>query len=357
MRRAIAFSLSLVLALAASAQSLPRAEWGAPEVTVTNTGGRWTIAGRKNTVTLNAADLTLSVKTSATTWTMVASRDGDLHAKVGAENFPLRLAAAGKIAIMPFDSGARTGVRLALSDWKNNNAPVALTLFLTVALEGANEELVFGIAADESRGAVVRQLDWPQALDARDVDYTVLNHYRGILLPRDWPEAYNPIRGDKDYPNDTSEIQSDIVECWSQAWWGFQRGASAMMVLVETPDDAAYQWSHPAGGPTVIGPRWRTQLGKLGYLRTARMVFFDQGNYVDLAKRYRAHAIATGLWVPLTEKIARSPKVATLVGGVESRIGILRTIVPESRLYKKDNPAANHTLTTFAERSKQLREL
>ena len=166
-----------------------------------------------------------------------------------------------------------------------------------------------------------------------------------------------PPSGDKEYPSDTSEIQSDIVECWSQAWWGFQRGASAMTVIVETPDDAAYQWSHPAGGPTVIGPRWRAQLGRLGYVRRARMVFFDQGNYVDLAKRYRAHAIETGLWVPLTEKIARSPKVATLVGGVESRIGILRNIVPESRLYKKDNPAANHTLTTFAERAKQLREL
>jgi len=32
------------------------------------------------------------------------------------------------------------------------------------------------------------------------------------------------------------------------------------MVIVETPDDAAYQFSHPAGGPTVIGPRWRPQL-------------------------------------------------------------------------------------------------
>ena len=357
MRRVLAILLSLVFVFAAPAQSLPRVEWCAPEVTVANAGGVWTIAGKKNTVTLNATNLALSVKTGANTWAMVASREGDLRAKSGGEESSLRLADAGKISAAPFDSGARTGVQLTLSEWKHKQAPVALTLYLTVALEGANEELVFGIAADESHGAVVRQLDWPQALDARATDYTVLNHYRGILLPGDWPEAYNPIRGDKEYPNDTSEIQSDIVECWSQAWWGFQRGASAMMVIVETPDDAAYQWSHPAGGPTVIGPRWRAQLGQLGYVRRARMVFFDQGNYVDLAKRYRAHAIETGLWVPLTEKIARSPKVATLVGGVESRIGILRNIVPESRLYKQDNPAANHTLTTFAERAKQLREL
>ena len=57
------------------------------------------------------------------------------------------------------------------------------------------------------------------------------------------------------------------------------------MVLVETADDAAYQFNHPAVGPTVIGPRWRPQLGKLGYVRTARMCFFPEGDYVDLAKR------------------------------------------------------------------------
>ena len=118
-----------------------------------------------------------------------------------------------------------------------------------------------------------------------------------------------------------------------------------MMFIIETPDDAAYQWEHPAGGPTVIGPRWRAQLGKLGCVRRGRMVFFEKGTYVDLAQRYRAHAIETGLWVPLKEKIARAPKVEMLIGGVEARVGILRNIVPESRLYKTDNPAANHSVT------------
>src|SRR5581483_11156090 len=179
----------------------------------------------------------------------------------------------------------------------------------------------------------------------------------GILLPRNWPTAYNPIRGGAAHPNDSSEIQSNVIECWSQSWWGFERGGSAMMVIVETPDDAAYQWSHPAGGPTVIGPRWRGQLGRLGYVRTARLVFFPAGNYVTLAQRYRRYAMETGTWVPLREKIARSPQVAALVGGVEARLGILRNIVPESRLFKKGQPEVNHTLTTFDQRAQQLRDL
>jgi hypothetical protein len=130
-----------------------------------------------------------------------------------------------------------------------------------------------------------------------------------------------------------------------------------MMVLVETTDDAAYQFSHPAGGPTVIGPRWRPQLGKLGYPRGLRMIFFEKGNYVDLAKRYRRHVKETGLWVPLTEKIARSPRVASLVGSIESRVGILRDVVPESRLYNKEKPAENYRVTSFDERARQMREL
>src|SRR5882724_501464 len=351
---------AVILLLACSispAQPLPRAEWGAPLVTVSHDGGQWTVAGQKNTLTLKSADLALRMQAGPVAWQMMPSAPGDLRVKVGAEEFSLRLADAQNIAVAADDSGAKTGVKLTLSQWRHNDTTVDLTLYLTLALEGRQEELVFQVAADESHGAVVRQLDWPAALDARDVDYTVLNHFRGILLPRAWPEAYNPIRGDKDYGKDSSEIQSDVVECWSQPWWGFQKGPAAMMVIVETPDDAAYQWSHPAGGPTVIGPRWRAQLGRLGDLRGGRMVFFEKGNYVDLAKRYRASAIETGLWVPLTEKIARSPGVASLIGSIESRVSVLRNIVPESRLFNKDQPEQNHRVTPFTECARELRPL
>jgi hypothetical protein len=355
--RLVAIGVVAVTATVGLAQSLPRTEWGAPNVNVSSANAIWTVAGQKQSFTLDRATLGLSVKAGPVTWAMVASKAGDLVVRAGSEAVSLRLADAQKVDVASFDSGANTGVQVVLNNWRHGATTIDLPITLTIAFDGANEELVFGVTADETHGAVVRQLDWPQALDAHEVDFTVLNHYRGILLPRDWPTAYNPIRGDKDYPNDTSEIQSDVVECWSQPWWGFQKGGAGMMVIVETPDDGAYQWDHPAGGPTVIGPRWRAQLGRLGYVRTARMVFFAQGNYVDMAKRYRAYAMTAGTWVPLTEKIAREPRVAQLLGGIESRVGILRNIVPESRLFKKDQPDRNHTLTTFAERAKQLREL
>ena len=360
----IALTLLAAHAHAQPANPLPRAEWGAPVVEVSRTGDLWTIAGRNHSITLNANDLSFTIKAGSATWSMQASAPGDLRLRAaGADaDISLRLADAGSVRIAPYDTGEKTGVKITLDQWRPApgavNAPaIALPLHLTLAFQGPGEEIVFGVAADESGGARVRQLGWPSALDTREIDHTILNHHRGILLPRDWPQAYHPIRSDRNYPSDSSEIQSDVVECWSQPWWGFQRGASALMVLIETPDDAAYQWSHPAGGPTVIGPRWRAQLGRLGYVRSGRFVCFEQGNYVDLAKRYRAHAIETGLWVSLREKIARSPKVESLIGSIESRVSILRDIVPESRLFNKANPERNYTVTPFAERAKQLHEL
>ena len=40
----------------------PRAEWGAPLVNVSQSGATWTIAGRKNSITLNAADISMNIK-------------------------------------------------------------------------------------------------------------------------------------------------------------------------------------------------------------------------------------------------------------------------------------------------------
>ena len=211
------------------------------------------------------------------------------------------------------------------------------------------------------RSATLRQLDWPGALDAREVDYTLLSNGRGTLLPRHWPKEYYPIRTitpeGKIAAADHSLLQSNVIESWSMSWWGFQKGESAMMLIVETPDDASYQFSHPAGGPTVIGPRWRAQLDRFGYLRTTRMAFVENGNYVDLAKRYRRYVMERGQFVSLKEKIARTPAVGELFGIPQTRVSILRNLTPTSDRYDTKDPAKNYSLTTFDERAKQLRDL
>ena len=343
------------------------AETGVPKVEVSEEDGRWTIQGQKQVVTLDAKDLALRVEAGPAVWNMVASEEDDMLAKGAGREFPLRLADAGSIEIVPYHTGFKSGVKITLSEWEDDEAenasegPLDLTLYLTVALEGKDEELVFTVAADENE-TVVRRLDWPTALNTDDFSHTVLSNVRGVLLPRDWAKPYHPIRPLEEdgtiQAGDTSEVQSNVIESWSMSWWGFHQGPSALMVIVETPDDAAYQFEHPAGGPTVIGPRWRTSLGKLGYVRTARMCFFPEGDYVDMAKRYRRYAMETGLFVSLKEKIARTQIVEELIGTPLMRSGILTNIKEGSARFKRaERPSDNYRLTTFDERGEYFRQL
>src|SRR6185436_3555442 len=163
--------------------SLPRAEWGAPAISVLHSGGVWTIAGSKRTAVLDEKTLALTVRTGSNVWAMAAPGPKDMLVKAGAEEFPVGLADAREIAIKPYDTGFKSGVKLKLSRWRHKEADLDLTVFLTIAFEGREEELVFEAAADEGT-AVLRQLDWPTAMDTRAVDYTVLSNGRGNKLPR-----------------------------------------------------------------------------------------------------------------------------------------------------------------------------
>ncbi len=346
----------LFLASFAFPQQLTREQWGAPDVRVSQANGKWTIAGKKNVVTLNENDLALKVQAGGTEWQMVSSSANDLLVRSKGVDFNVRLADATRKTFTRYDTGFKSGVKVVLHGWKS----IDLTLVLTLALEGREEELAFDAVAQE-HDAVVRQLDWPAALDARDVDYTLLSNGRGTLLPRNWPKEYYPIRSitpeGKIAATDHSLLQSNVIESWSMSWWGFQKGTSALMIIIETPDDAAYQFNHPAGGPTVIGPRWLAQLGRLGYPRSGRMVFLSSANYVDMAKRYRRYVMETGRFVSLNEKIARTPSVKDLIGTPHTRVSILRNMSPDSDRYDTKDPSKNFSLTTFDERAKQLRDL
>lgn len=354
--------------LAAQEQPPPatRAERGAPQVDVSRTSGGWLIAGRKHRVVLNAADLALTAQAGPVTWRLAPSAKDDMLVKSRGEEFPVRLADAGKIRIEPYDTGFKTGVKITLEQFQHTGqlkggAPLDLRLYLTVCLEGQEEDLVFDISAAENE-AVVRQLDWPKELDSTDAfDHTVLSNRWGTLLPRNWKREYSPIRSitkeGKIAPTDSSVVESNLIECWSMSWWGFQKDESGMMVIVETPGDAAYKLEHPAGGPTVMGARWRATLGTFGYPRTLRMIFLAKGNYVTMAKRYRRHVMDLGQFVSLREKIAREPLVQELIGTPHIRLSTLTNYREGGFRWDPKNKEKNFRLTTFDQRAEQLRQL
>lgn len=358
--RLAAFMLVVAAPAAATASDEPLSprEWGAPPVTVSHSGDTWTLAGQKHRVTLDARTLGLRVQTPTTSWSMPPSPTAELVVVQDGDEFGLRLTDATETRIDSYATGFSSGVKITLDGFRNAGirapgAPVGVRLSLTLALEGGDEDLCFEVAAVERDGATIRQLDWPPPVDGREVDVSVLSHDDGMLLPRDWPKPYYAIHRAR---NDTSVIQSHLIESWSMSWWGFLRGASGMIVIVETPDDAAYTFSHPAGGPTTIGPAWRPQLWHFGPLRSLRMAFLDEADHVALAKRYRRHVVESGLFVSLREKIARTPLVQNLIGNPFARVHVLRNVAPGGARYDTEHPEDNYRLTTFAEQVERLRE-
>jgi hypothetical protein len=345
-------------AWAMAAAVLVAAGTASAQVTVNNAGGIWTIRGQKNTVELNQRDLAVTIHAGAVVWKMVPSGGEDMLVSAGGDRFWVRLADAGDIRIEPYRTGFKSGVRLVLDRFHGTGqaapgAPLDLRVVLTMCLEGADEELVSEAMVNEGT-AVVKELHWPAAIDGREVDYTVLSNDNGELLPRDWPKPYHPIQR---AAGDHSIIQSHLIESWSMSWWGFQKGNAAMIVIVETPDDAAYTFHHPAGGPTSIGAVWRAQLGRFGYLRSVRMGFLPHGNYVDLAKRYRRYVMDSGLFVSLKSKIADRPVVAGLIGHPFIGTSVLRNKRVGAATYDTKNPESNRRLTTFQQNIDHLKEL
>jgi hypothetical protein len=340
-----------------AAPTLSPEEWGAPPVALSHAGTRWTIAGKRHTVLFDEQSFATTVQDGATTWKMVPSTAEDLLVRANGDEFWLRLADARDIKVVPYRTGFKTGVKITLGDFRGAGheagRPLDVRLFLTMALEGGDEDLTYEIAAVEG-AATIRELRWPTAIDGREVDATVLSNDDGMLLPRDWPTSYHSIRRTKD---DTSVIQSHLIESWSMSWWGFQKGAAAMIVIVETPDDAAYTLSHPPGGPTSMGPVWRPQLGHFAYLRSLRLAFLTKGNYVDLCKRYRRHVMDTGQFVSLQEKIARSPLVKNLIGAPMAGGHVFTNIKPGGPRYDTKDPGKNYRVSTFAEQAARLRKL
>ncbi len=326
----------------------PPSETGLFRARVEAREGRWHVAGRIRQVILDPDTLRLEVRTPGHAWFTAASMPGDLLVRHSGASRPLQLSAARRREIAPYHNGFQSGLQIRLSEFGEAPALVPIELRLRVALEGPDEEVVFDLNAIET-AAAVEECRWPAGFDPGCYDTTVVPFMQGMRLPKEWPK--------KVALYDTMSFGRGLYQPWWGHLWGNLQKEGAVLVLLETPVDAGCRFEHPAGGPTRIAPRWIHSLGRWAYPRRLRWCFFDEGDHVTLAKRYRQHAISTGRFVSLEEKIARNPAVARLLGSPVVHTSILYHIEPASSYYHKDNPALNHQGVTFAERAADLESL
>ncbi len=98
--------------------------------------------------------------------------------------------------------------------------------------------------------------------------------------------------------------------------WGRTDVTTGVMAIVETPDDAGVHLPRVDGRLCLV-PQWESQKGQFGPGRRLRYVFFDDGGYVAMCKRYRQHAQADRPAARRWRKNAGdNPAVDLLVGAV-----------------------------------------
>lgn len=342
----VSMSLS-VFPLVLSAQDR-NVERNTAQVVVSQEGSAWTIAGQKVRVTLNEENWRMEVRAGISAWSMIPAATDDLIIKSATAIFPVSLADAGQKKVEYYRTGYLSGVKISLSDFKrvvsDPSEALDFDLQLFIGLQGRDEDLVCRIVPREGRDNI-RQLFWPKGFETGSYDTTVVPFMQGMLLPKDWPQAVRLY--------DTDSYGRGLY----MPWWGHQHGEAAALAMMETPEDGGCRFSHPAGGPTRMELRWNHSLGQLRYPRQVRFCFFEKGNYVALAKRYRQHVKETGHFVSLREKIARSPLVEKMIGTPVVHTGILYHIQPDSSYYDAKDPAKNHQLVTFDHSAQNLRKL
>ena len=87
-----------------------------------------------------------------------------------------------------------------------------------------------------------------------------------------------------------------------------------MMVLIETPADAAVTLRPDRRERLWLQPEWQASMQRWAYPRRVAYRFSPGGGYVALAKMYRAYARENGLLKTMAEKAAERPRVAWLKG-------------------------------------------
>ncbi len=348
MRRIVGFSLCLMglplFFLNAAETNIPQTDWAGAKIKIQQDANQWILQGQRLTVSFRTTDFAIQVKDRQVQWSLEGSTAGDLAVGRLKEAISLRLADAKKIEITPYHTGFKSGIKIQLGEYLHKDQPVDVRLQLFLCLQGPQEDLVCELVAEEEKVPVLQCL-WPGAFAGAEVEATVVPFMQGMLLPKNWPQLV--------YLYDTLSYGRGLY----MPWWGYQKGDSAAMVILETPDDGGCHFTHPAGGPTRIGARWVHSLGKMTYPRRARLCFIQKGNYVTLAKRYRRHVIDTGTFVSLREKIARSPIVERLIGSPVVHTGTLVHIQPESTYFNKEDPTKNHYVIPFDETARLLRQL
>jgi len=154
-----------------------------------------------------------------------------------------------------------------------------------------------------SSGAMPELIHFPHPFVTEKGTYLVVPMNEGISYPVD-DESIKPIR-----------LIGYGGHGICMGFWGVTDGIAAQMTIIETPDDMSIQITR-IDGTLAIYPIWEPQMGRFGYTRRLRYIFFNDGGHVAMCKKYREYSKRIGLFKTLVEKQRENPNVDLLIGAV-----------------------------------------
>ena len=256
--------------------------------------------------------LTVTDKRCGKQWVMEPEREGFMIQRWGAQ-MKLPLTGLPLTEWREAREGRLRGIELVsvcTNPWIQYNLRIRVLL----AEDGA--ELAVVVAPHEDPGYTaerwIREVYYPRSFQhSRSAKgFTVLPFQQGTLLPGDWPDE---IAGE----TALNTFQPWAWEACTGPWWGHvdERGA-AYLAVIETADDATFDFAHPAGGPTRMAPCWLTSFEAFRYPRRMLYRFFERADHVALALSYRDWCKANGRWRSIEEKRLEKPQLDKLRGAI-----------------------------------------
>lgn len=206
--------------------------------------------------------------------------------------------------------------------------------FTAVAKILGNGKIDFSIKAENEKDMDIRAMHYPSPFNAVSYDrknsYTVDPMRQGFMLPDTYKQNRFAIFLIRAVPRKINTGQAYMPVfgrvCGKKGYSGFAQDSH----------DCTLMSCYGKKKSLLTAFNWLASKGKLAYERVAHYNFYDECDYVTIAKSYRNHLQASNDLITIDEKISRNPNVKNLIGVPIIHWRLLENNVPESKIYKKE---------------------
>ncbi len=228
-----------------------------------------------------------------------------------------------------------------------------LKLVVTAHLIEAGQ-VKFSIEAFHEEGMNIKSIYFPQPFNGRHYEsekaYSVDPRRQGILLP------------------DKHKVNRKAIFLMTKYWrslnsgeaympvWGRVCGKQGYAAIADNAYDLSLFSSYGKKKAFLTSPNWYGQHGKVGYQRRMYYTFYQECDYVTIAKAYRKKLIDEKKFVTLEDKIKANPHVAKLIGTPVIHWRTLENKMPKSKGYVKggENQVLHHSFDASAKLFKRF---